>query len=164
MDLLHQLGLALLLTASASEARSPLDAAGLARAVEYGRGLKASMVERGLPAVRLDEWLARAVGEESLSWFVSDCDLKSNSRQPPERMLLCIGAATPDESRIDLRFHLAVGDGAQGISGKPSVLPQSFVGCNPPTMATMSYCQELWIGLCDQAAFPFRSFPFFSRS
>ena len=27
-----------------------------------------------------------------------------------------------------------------------------------------SYCQELWIGLCDQAAFPFRSFPFFSRS
>ena len=27
-----------------------------------------------------------------------------------------------------------------------------------------SYCQELWIGLRDQAAFPFRSVPFFSRS
>jgi len=27
-----------------------------------------------------------------------------------------------------------------------------------------SYCQVLWIDLCDQAAFPFRSAAFFSRS
>jgi hypothetical protein len=137
------LGALILSVTSGSSDVPPRDAKRLARVVEYARSLKASTVEPTLPSIRLDEWLARAVGETALRWFVSDCDLKSNSSEPPEKQLLCVGAATEDQSGIELRFHLAVGDGARGISGKPHVLPQSFVACNPMLLSTIDILRPL---------------------
>jgi hypothetical protein len=114
----------------------PLDAKAKAAIVEYARQLPVSSIEAGLPATRLDEWLPRAVGANHLAWFVSGCDLKPE-KQAPRAFPLCVGAEVGEEDPIYLRFHLAVGNLAEGVSGKAHVLPQSFADCNPPSLASV---------------------------
>lgn len=112
-------------------ARPRLEAGARAAAVEYARALPASSIEAGLPAVRLDGWLQRTVGARRLEWFISDCDLKPEGL-PAKQELLCVGARVAAGDPIYLRFHLAVGNLEDGVSGKPHVLPQSFTSCNVP--------------------------------
>jgi hypothetical protein len=109
----------------------PINLPAQAAAVAYARGLLARSIEPTLPPVRLEEWLEQTIGSEPLQWSVTDCDLKSSSRLPPERRLLCIGAEASERSQVYLRFHLLVGNGASGVTGAARVLPQSFAACNP---------------------------------
>jgi hypothetical protein len=106
-----------------------LDAKSRAAAIEYAKRLPAESIEAGLPTTSLDEWLRRTVNAGSLQWFISDCDLIT-AGEAPKRVPLCIGARVSDRDPIYLRFHLAVGNMADGVSGKPCVLKQSFVSCN----------------------------------
>jgi hypothetical protein len=110
---------------------APVDQKAHATAVARAKELKASSIDTSLQPVRLADWLGQAIGDPAVKWFVSDCDLKSETRQRPESRLLCIGAEASERSRIYLRFHLVVGSWARGVSGAPRVLPQSFVACNP---------------------------------
>jgi hypothetical protein len=109
----------------------PFSAKAQAAFVEYARHLPVSSIEAGLPDTRLDEWLQRAVQARRLEWFISGCDLKPEG-EPPKQVPLCIGAQVTGRDPFYLRFHLAVGNLAEGVSGKPHVLPQSFMDCNHP--------------------------------
>ena len=42
----------------------------------------------------------------------------------------------PRTHPIELRFHLVVGNRAEGVSGRPYVFDTSFVGCIPRTVET----------------------------
>jgi hypothetical protein len=109
----------------------PLDPKAQAAAVEYAKHLPVSTIESGLPDTTLEHWLRRAVGATRLKWFISGCDLKPDG-ESPKQSPLCIGAEVGDQDPFYLRFHLAVGNLADGVSGKPYVLPQSFMDCNHP--------------------------------
>jgi hypothetical protein len=109
----------------------PIDMPAQQAAIAHARALSVRTLEPALPSVRLDEWLERLVGAGPLEWSVTDCDLKSNSRQSAEDRLLCIGAAASKDSYIYLRFHLLVGNWARGVTGTARVLPQSFAACSP---------------------------------
>jgi hypothetical protein len=105
-------------------------------AVEHAKRLPASSVDDTLPAIPLSAWLRETIGVTDLEWFISDCDLRSTGRQSPKERLLCVGARAPAMHPVSLRFHLVVGNWAEGVSGGPYMM-SSFVTCNPVTVDTL---------------------------
>ena len=129
-------GVAILVAAGPS-----LSAGQRTAAIEYAKSLPVSAIEAGLPATRLDEWLRRTVAASTLHWFISGCDLMPEDL-PARQVLLCVGARVSKGDPVYLRFHLAVGNFADGVSGKPYVLRQSFASCNPADSTSIDSAEQ----------------------
>jgi hypothetical protein len=108
-----------------------------AAAIEYAKNLPANSIQPGLTVVPLDSWLREALDVYRLEWFISGCDLKPDPRESAKQRLLCVGARVPANHPVELRFHLVVGNWADGVSGRPYVLNTSFLSCNPVTVETL---------------------------
>jgi hypothetical protein len=108
-----------------------------AAAVEYAKNLPANSIEPGLTPAPLNSWLRETLDVYRLEWFISGCDLMPDPRETRKHRLLCVGARVPDAHPVELRFHLVVGNWADGVTGKPYVLNTSFLSCNPVTVETL---------------------------
>jgi hypothetical protein len=92
---------------------------------------RAATVDASLPAdVTLDVWLREVLGAgASLSWRISDCDLKPDVPEPAGGHPLCVAADASTRDRIGVRLHFRVGSTGVPATHPPRLEQQSFASC-----------------------------------
>lgn len=91
------------------------------KAITMVKNLKASRLDKRLPAVGFLRWLGNVVGKsQRIEWEINDCGEQNGSGRQKD-FPICAQAHAHTVDRIEVTVMVVVGTHKRGIVGKPAV-------------------------------------------